>query len=186
VIRDSNHNGVLDAGEVISTAATRGTDPETISIDGLGVGDYYVKVLPYSNHATDYQLLMSAKPGNGFGSFFNQSMDKALDLDTLNGDRVYEGKLVGGDNDYYRFHVGATSVFNLTLDGLSADADVQLIRDTNKNYAIDPGEVIGSSTKGGTLAEAINTQLNPGDYFVRVYPYSGIPDYTLHLNATPT
>jgi hypothetical protein len=45
-------------------------------------------------------------------------------------------------NDYYSFNVGTQSNFSLSLTGLSADADVQLLNSS--------GGVISSSTAGGT------------------------------------
>ncbi|MCA2708056.1 MAG: S8 family serine peptidase, partial [Microcystis sp. M025S2] len=79
-------------------------------------------------------------------------------------------------NDYYRFSLGTSSNFSLSLTGLSADADVSLL-DSN-------GTVITSSTNGSNSSESITRQLNAGTYFVRVYPYSGSTNYDLTLSAT--
>jgi hypothetical protein len=61
----------------------------------------------------------------------------------------------------------------LSLTGLSADADVQLLNSS--------GGVIFSSTAGGTTSESITHQLSAGTYYVRVYQYSGNTNYTLSL-----
>ncbi|HAG85094.1 MAG TPA: pre-peptidase, partial [Cyanobacteria bacterium UBA12227] len=46
--------------------------------------------------------------------------------------------------------------------------------------------VINRSTAGGSSNESINTQLNTGTYYVRVFPYgSANTNYNLSLNATP-
>ena len=79
-------------------------------------------------------------------------------------------------NDYYRFSLGTSSNFSLSLTGLSADADVSLL-DSN-------GSEITSSTNGSNDSESITRQLNAGTYFVRVYPYSGSTNYNLSLSAT--
>jgi hypothetical protein len=80
-------------------------------------------------------------------------------------------------NDYYRFSLGTSSNFSLSLTGLSADADVSLL-DSN-------GSEITSSTNGSNSSESITGQLNAGTYFVRVYPYSGSTNYNLSLAAIP-
>jgi hypothetical protein len=79
-------------------------------------------------------------------------------------------------NDYYRFSLGTTSNFSLSLTGLSADADVSLL-DSN-------GGLITSSTNGSNISESITGQLSAGTYYVLVYPYSGSTNYNLTLSAT--
>ncbi|MGA1282939.1 MAG: S8 family serine peptidase, partial [Prochlorothrix sp.] len=81
-------------------------------------------------------------------------------------------------NDYYRFTLGTTSNLNLSLTGLSADADVQLLNSS--------GSVIRSSTNSGSISESISQQLAAGTYYARVYPYGGSSTYyNLNLSATP-
>ncbi|MFM6050164.1 MAG: PPC domain-containing protein, partial [Sphaerospermopsis kisseleviana] len=79
-------------------------------------------------------------------------------------------------NDFYSFNIGTQSNFSLLLNGLSADADVELLSST--------GTVIQSSNNVGTAAESITRTLSAGNYFVRVYPYSGNTNYNLSVNAT--
>ena len=79
-------------------------------------------------------------------------------------------------NDYYSFNVGTQSNFSLSLTGLSADADVQLLNSS--------GGVIAISQNGGTTSESITSLLSAGTYYARVYPYSGDTTYGLSLNAT--
>lgn len=86
-------------------------------------------------------------------------------------------------NDYFKFSVSAPATLGAKLSGLSADADLQLIRDANGNGAVDPGEVLASSTRGGTSDETVLQSLAAGTYFVRVYPYSGSTSYKLTLTA---
>jgi len=40
-------------------------------------------------------------------------------------------------SDLYHFSVGTDTTFSLSLTGLSVDADVRLIRDTNSNGIVD-------------------------------------------------
>jgi pimeloyl-ACP methyl ester carboxylesterase len=77
----------------------------------------------------------------------------------------------GDQNDFIRFSVAnnRTNV-NLRLSGLSADADLQLIRDVNNNGRVDPGEVLGESLNPGISVDSVSRILDAGDYFIRVYP----------------
>ena len=66
---------------------------------------------------------------------------------------------------------------NLSLNGLSADADVQLLNAS--------GGLIQSSANSGTSAESIIRQVNAGTYYIRVFPYSSSSTY-YNLNASAT
>ena len=107
------------------------------------------------------------------------------DLSTLQGRSSFSG-FVGSTNPQavYHFQLGAPSSLNLTLNGLSADADLYLAYDRNNNGVIDSGEVIASSAALGTVAETINqTGLTAGNYFAVVTQYSGNTNYALTLTA---
>ncbi|MDY6900439.1 MAG: S8 family serine peptidase [Cyanobacteriota bacterium] len=89
-------------------------------------------------------------------------------------------------NDLYSFNLKGRSSFNLSLDGLSADADVKLLQDKNANGKFDKGETIAYSNNGGRLAESINTDLAGGDYYIEVYSYDKIAtNYRLTAEAVP-
>ena len=87
--------------------------------------------------------------------------------------------------DFYSFTLEETGQFDLTLEGLSSDADAFLIEDINNNGEIDDGEILDSSTLADNSPEAINQELPSGDYFVLVEQSSGDTDYQLTLEATP-
>jgi serine protease len=88
-------------------------------------------------------------------------------------------------NDYYRFSLQGRSNFNLSLNDLQADLDVQLIRDTNGNGQVDTGEAIAKSDLGGSKAESINRTLDPDTYYIRVYAYGdAVSSYNLSVSAT--
>jgi hypothetical protein len=83
---------------------------------------------------------------------------------------------VGGSdlNDFYSFSLSSRSSLNLSLGGLNTNADVQLIRDANFNGIIDSSnEIIARSNLSGIATESIRTTLDPGNYFVRVFPGVG-------------
>ncbi len=189
VIRDTNSNGVVDTGEVIRSSANAGTTAESINLQGLGAGTYYVRVYPLGSANTNYTLSLTGTPRLGRPTEPNNTLGTAYDISTLNGTRIFNDAVSSSDtNDFYRFSLGTTSNFNLTLNGLSANADVQVIRDANFNGVVDADDVIRSSTAGGTTAESINLGgLAAGTYYVRVYPFrSANTNYTLSLTGTPT
>ncbi|MCX7595594.1 MAG: C2 family cysteine protease [Fischerella sp.] len=67
----------------------------------------------------------------------------------------------GDKYDYYSFNLSGRSSLNLVLDGLSANADLQLL---NSN-----GSVIAGSYSRRKGAESISTTLDRGTYYIRVY-----------------
>ena len=83
--------------------------------------------------------------------------------------------------DFYRFSLTGRSSLSLSVTGLANNADVQLIRDANSNGIIDTSDVLNTSGNAGILNEAIDTYLDAGTYFIRVYARSGDTDYTLNV-----
>lgn len=79
-------------------------------------------------------------------------------------------------NDFYRIDVSSFGNLNLSLDGLSADANIQLLNNA--------GTVLRLSTAGGTTPEAIQNTLQPGTYYVKVFPGNSGANTTYTLNAT--
>jgi subtilisin family serine protease len=110
----------------------------------------------------------------------------AVPLGTVNSPQAINGLVnaTAADN-YYRLTLSTTSKLNISLGNLTADADLQLIQDTNQNGIVDTGEVIGSSSNPGNQSESIATGLPAGTYFIDVHRYSGDTSYTLQTQATP-
>ncbi|WP_367287243.1 PPC domain-containing protein [Laspinema palackyanum] len=112
---------------------------------------------------------------------------EAIDVGLLNGTRTFS-ELVGRTDprDYYRFNLTSPSSFNLTLDGLTADADVLLYEDTNNNGLIDSGENISTfSQRSGIDSESISRNLPSGNYFIVVAGDAANTNYNLQFSATP-
>ncbi|MGE5658898.1 MAG: PPC domain-containing protein [Actinomycetota bacterium] len=119
----------------------------------------------------------------------SENLDLARNLGTLNSTQVLND-FVGNSNpvDIYRFILNAPSVFSLSLDGLSGDADVDLIQDLNNNNQIGLDDIIASSVNQGSNSESIapTKPLQPGTYFVRVSQVHGDTTYTLRLSINST
>lgn len=72
-------------------------------------------------------------------------------------------------DDYYRFRIDKdnTTVY-LTLDGLSADANLELINPANGSQITFP--------QTGTQSEFFSATLQSGDYYLHVFPVSSVPE----------
>ena len=168
---DADVHLLNSSGAIIQSSTAGGASPEAISRQ-LAAGTYFVRVYPYSGN-TNYNLILSAfvpdLAGNNLGA--------ARDLGSLSGTQTFTDFVGSSDtNDYYRFTLTSASSFSLLLNGLSADADVQLL---NSN-----GGIIQSSTFGGTTPDSISRpSLAAGTYYVRVFPFSGNTNYSLSLSA---
>ena len=88
---------------------------------------------------------------------------------------------VGGTNPnaFFEFSLGATNEFNLSLDNLSADVNVEIIDQ-------ETGDVALSSTNTGIVDESISGMLGTGAYAIRVFSTDdAITDYDLDLSVAP-
>lgn len=116
------------------------------------------------------------------------NLSGAIDLDTLLGSRtIVESVSDENPADIYRFVIpNFASQVSLRLRELSADADLEVIQDTNSNHLIDFDEIKASSVNLGITSEFIDFDaLTTGTYFVRVSQFEGDTDYVLELNSTP-
>jgi|GEM_PF-667034 len=179
LIRDANNNGLVDASDVIARSIAPGMTPDSINVTGLAAGNYFVEVARYSGNTT-YNLTLTADAAGN-------TLSTARHIGSLYDTQSFSDFVGSADpNDFYRFSVGNTSNFSLNLSGLSADADVYLIRDANGNGAIDPGEILAASNAVGTNQEAITVNnLVAGNYAVVVSQFSGNTNYNLQVTATP-
>ncbi|UBF23735.1 S8 family serine peptidase [Kovacikia minuta CCNUW1] len=192
LIRDANNNGIVDPDEEIDRSQHRNTANEAIGVPFLSAGTYFAQVYQYSGNS-NYTFRLSATPSyrpvpiaalstisasatsvDGAGN----SLAAARDIGVLGKQQTFND-FVGNDDpfDYYHFKLNATSTVYLNLSGLSTDADLQLI----SNQATS----IQLSDATGTAPESITRTLLAGDYYVRVYRYSGDTSYTLSLSGTP-
>ena len=156
-----------------------GTASESINLDGLGAGIYHIRVYPFSGN-TDYTLSVRAEnrqpapPDFAGNNLFSSRNIGFLGLTN----QIYRDWVGSADgNDYYRFLTTSSTNFRLNLDGLSGDADVELLNQF--------GSVIRRSMRGGNNSESISVDgLDAGIYHVRVYPYGGADTYyNLRLRA---
>ncbi|MBW4493143.1 MAG: carboxypeptidase-like regulatory domain-containing protein [Oscillatoria princeps RMCB-10] len=117
----------------------------------------------------------------------SSDLNTEFDLGILRENRTLSG-FVGNVEpvDTYSFSIdAATSYFTLNLDGMSADADLELYQDANRNGRIEGDELIGFSKAEGNDPEKIDILLNSGTYLLAVGQFEGETNYNLNLSATP-
>lgn len=108
------------------------------------------------------------------------TIDENRKVNVASNGKTYQGWVGSNDtDDYHAFSLGATNEFELSLDGLSNDANVELLD--------KEGNVILSSANSGTKAESISTTLSTGNYRVRVSSADefGTP-YNMKLSVNPS
>jgi hypothetical protein len=166
-------------GMVISESLNGGTSDESIQMP-VGPGTYIIEVYQFEGE-TGYTLEVSGTPGAPPPpDEAGDTLDTALDLGTVDGMAETSGFVAPGqdDVDYIAFTLDQRSAVTVTLTGLSADADISL--DDGDGY-----ELVNSMV-GGAADERIETALDAGRYYLRIYPFDGATDYVARVEATPT
>ncbi len=115
------------------------------------------------------------------------SLSTALNINISSQSSVFTDSITTSQqNDYYRFSLQGRSSFNLALNGLQQDLDVQLIKDANGNGVVEAGDAIASSRLYNQNPESIDATLETGTYYIRVYAYGdAVSAYNLSVSATP-
>jgi hypothetical protein len=164
---------------VIASSRRGGSADESINLSAIGSGSYFVRVQQYSG-STNYTLRLSGSNPNNLLS----GEDSFGDLSSYTY-RDRSSRISSTDtSNLYAFSLNSVRDVTLALTGLSADADIRLIQDSNNNGIVDSGEVLASSTRGGSANEAINKVLGAGNYFAQVIQYSGDTNYNFRLLST--
>lgn len=169
---------VSSDGFTVLRASVNGSNlSEAIAYSGLAAGQYYVHVYQYSGD-TNYTLTMSAA-GAAQPDYAGNTTAAARDIGTLTSSTQVFADFVGASDlyDFYRFNVTGSSSINLSLTGLSSDADLYLLSST--------GATLTSSVNSGSASDFINGyQVGAGTYYARVARFAGDTTYQLGLSAT--
>lgn len=184
--QDSNFNGLFDSSDLLVASSRRGSNlDDSINYQASG-GTYFAQVeryAPGSSGSVFYDLDLSAT------SLYSPSnlLPNEVQVGDLASDRTYSGRVNNTDtSNVYSFSLGFYEGVNISLTGLSADADIRLIQDTNGNDIVDTGEVVGSSSRGGTLSDLISGTDLSGNYLLQVYQYSGNTNYQVTFDHYTT
>lgn len=183
--QDTNNNGVIDFDEIIAVSDAESNEPETLNINGLEEGTYYVWLSRNSGN-TDYNLNLSATPAVILPDQAGNTPSTAFNIGSLNSASNFSDFVGNVDpEDFYRFSLTNVSGLRIELNDLAADADIELAQDSNNDGTIDSDEIISTSDLSGTDAEVIDiSALAAGTYFVRVNQYEGDTNYNLSLTPT--
>jgi len=109
---------------------------------------------------------------------FGNNIGAAFNLGNMGGTTYNYGDFVGGSDttDFFRFTLSGSTTFNLSLSGLSADADIRLYNGS--------GSEIARSALSGTANEAISRSLTSGTYYAEVYAFGAAnTNYSLRLQG---
>jgi uncharacterized repeat protein (TIGR01451 family) len=182
--QDVNTDGIISFDEIIAISEeTDGNEPGAINVTGLATGSYYLWLSRLSGN-TNYTIDLSANPSLIPVDKAGSTLATAFNIDTLT-NSIIQSDFVGNVDpiDYYRFTLPNPSGLTLKLDGLSADADLELSQDKNGDGIISSDEVINISETTDDRDENINiAALHTGEYFAKVSQYSGNTNYNLSLN----
>ncbi|MEH2210967.1 PPC domain-containing protein [Nostoc sp.] len=190
LFKDANNNGVLDDFDrKVGLVSNHGSNQDEAINFKTSSGTFFAEVsrfAPGSSGNVSYDLALSATaPAGTFPISASSSnlLPKEFVLGHLSGNVTRTGNISNTNaTDVYSFSLGFREGVDIRLDGLSTDADIRVIRDSNNNRIVDAGEVIGSSTNAGITSELISNINTPGDYFLQVTEFTGATNYNVAFN----
>lgn len=157
--------------QVITFSSGTGITSESLS-QVLEAGTYFVKIKA-KGASTKYKLKFNFK---SFTTDLNNITD-STHLISLGSQASFSQQYVGSValDDFYKVNLDTPSSLNLVLDGLKADANLQLLN--------QEGTVLSSSSNTGIAQDTISLSLKAGTYYVRVLPGPGGLPTSYTLNA---
>jgi subtilisin family serine protease len=186
LIQDINQNGLVEYNEIIDGSYNLGST-EQINVSNLDPGFYYVHVAQWSGDI-NYTLNLATVATIPLPSdLAGNTLSTARLTGGLETPQTFTDAVNNGDTiDFYRFDLTGDSSLNLSLDQLTADADVAVIRDINGDGIANYTEVLQTSTNPGIIPDSLSANLIPGTYYVAVFQHQGDTQYNLNLSTTPT
>ncbi len=175
-----NGNGIFDSGDQLVDSSVNASNRDDSINSRVEAGTYFAEVRRFTGVGfASYDFSASATTPNSTLGFSNL-LPREFEIGNLSSDITRTGT-VGNNNttDTYHFSLGTSQSANITLSGLTSDADIRLIRDSNNNRIVDLGDEIRSSSNAGTTSEQISNINQPGDYYLQVNQYTGQTPYTL-------
>ena len=195
---DSNSNNAIDAGEVIEEPSQLPSsivpDPVTTFDGALDPGNYLIELTPVgtinspitdSSFSVSYEINVSADTeiNTGNTDIEDTNTEDITNIEQDFGTSLIETGNINDDNtsDIYTLSVVSGEVIDITLSGLTNDADLRILQDSNADGVVDDNEIYAISENVETNSE--NISLNEqGDYFIEVYQFEGSTDYTLQFD----
>jgi len=187
-LTDNAELELLNSNGSVRRASRNGSATSEAIAEFLQVGTYYIRVYS-ATRSTSTASIIASTPytlnvrSTLFGSRFadaGNSLNLPTDLGTYDDRTTTVSQAIGGSdpNDYYRFDLKERRDVNLQLNGLGADASLELFNQVNQ-------QIVARSYQAGTVAESIRTILDPGIYTLRVFSFDGVAtNYNLSLSDT--
>jgi hypothetical protein len=169
-----------DDGEVIASSTNGSNDPEVIRAY-LEPGDYYLQVYQYEGN-TDYHLEFDE-----FDYTDRSILVAEEDLCEISETPDPITSFVGDGNpvDTYRFEL-YDGQLDISLTGLMADADMQVVQDTNSDgifdYDVDNLVAVSDNLYSNSELISLDSNQYSGEFFLQVYQFSGTTNYDLNFN----
>jgi PKD repeat protein len=167
------------SGVALQTSNRSGALSETLT-STLSAGTYYLRVYYGLSGFTPYSLRVLATAPTATPDLAGNSPSAAAPIGTVTvgySKRLTERLTTQDLDDYYVFHVQDALNIELTLGGLSANAQLALLDAS--------GNSIQYSGRRGTYSEKITRTLSAGTYYVRVFGTQPITtNYVLDLKAS--
>ncbi|MBW4458496.1 MAG: PPC domain-containing protein [Nostoc indistinguendum CM1-VF10] len=182
-----NGNGFFDSGDQAVDLSTRSSNRDESINNRENAGTYFAQVIrgAASSGTISYDFAVSATTPNS--SDLSNLLPKEVELGNLSADVNQFGSVGDFDTaDVYQFSLGSFEGVNITLSGLTSDADIRLIQDLNNNRIVDANEVVASSTRGGTTSDVISNITSSGNYFLQVNQFSGNTSFGLTFDHFTT
>ena len=187
LIQDINGDGQVAVEEQLASVFLNSEDLVDGITSSIAVGEYFVLV-ELEQADTDYELTIDSQ----FRAADN-SPATAVDLGDITNSSAADSDLVydGDPRDFYQFEITEESEVTVNLTGLTGDANLALIQDSDGDGEFDAGEAIAFSASEGTANEEIFQVLDAGNYFVRVRQDDGevapgLARYDLTVSAEGT
>jgi hypothetical protein len=180
--RDADLLLLDDNGEELVRSSADGRSNESIR-QTLNAGTYFVQVKPFSSRLK-YTLTLAADGSESPVTPPNNS--PSVNSDNTQSSPIFSqsGQVSATkSSNFYRFSTNQSGVFTADLAGLTGDADVRLVKDTNNNGTIDRGEVLAWQWERGTGSESIRKFVGAGNYLLQVMSYNNqTANYTVSTN----
>jgi hypothetical protein len=165
------------------TGSGSGSNTESISLNGMGAGTYFVEVFGWGgSRNSDYTLTMttpSSSPDDAYEN--NDSLFSAADLGSVAGTRVINGLRMADADDYFRFTIGATgsSGHSVSIASSTGGANLDFYL-----YNIS-GSQVGTAASSGNGESVSLGGLAAGAYVARVFDRNStnLATYTLTITA---
>ena len=190
IYEDLNGDSSFNVGEEVELLLTSANETVSTGFLDLTAGNYGISILSIRDDPTNYEISLdlesegSTSVDSGNANPFDPSNIERFFGDSLVGEQAaIETGNINDNNtsDVYAISVVSGEVIDISLNGLTSDADLRVVQDLNFNNIIDDGEIYAFSENEGNGSE--NISLNEeGDYFVEVYQFEGSTDYTLQFD----